>query len=226
MVTGIPARWGRVVAPAVGAMRFADRADAGRHLARRLFHLDRCDAAVVGLARCGIPVAVTIAHALALPVDVVVARRLVDPHQPGLTVGAVAEHSVTMLRPAVPGFAGLHPDELEKAGREVRAQARALRRGRPPLSLAGRTVVVADDGAVTGMTAAAGVRAVRALRPDRVVLALAVAPAAVVSTLSLEADEVVCVETPPEVITLESWYADFALPTAAEIAVLLRAVRA
>jgi putative phosphoribosyl transferase len=208
-------------------MRFEDRTDAGRRLARRLAHLDHGgDAVVVGLARGGVPIAAAIAEVLSLRLDIVVARRLTAPFQPAQTVGAMAERGICVTDEAALRGACLGPEELAEIerviGQEVEQDARYLRENRSVLPLAGRTVIVADDGAVTGMTATAAIRAVRALRPYRVVLAVAVAPASVLGALDDEADEVVAIEAPTRLPALSDWYGRFAPVTDDEVFAALR----
>ena len=117
---------------------FADRADAGRRLAAALPALEP-DALVLGLARGGVPVAAEVASARGLPLDVLVVRKVGHPRQPEYALGAVSEDGVT-LPEGLPE--ALVAPQLERA----RAQALALRAGRPREPLSGRPVVVVDDG--------------------------------------------------------------------------------
>jgi putative phosphoribosyl transferase len=209
-------------------MSFEDRTDAGRRLACRVADLADSDAVVLGVTRGGVPVAAELARVLRLPVDVVAARRLADPFRPAVTIGAFAERGVCVTDPVALHDAGLGPDELAEIKRnvdlELARQARILRRGGPPLRLAGRTAVIVDDGVATGMTAIAVCRSARLGGAERVVLAVAVAAVDAVAALGAEADEVVCAERPMGLATLASWYADFTEKTDEHIAALLDSV--
>lgn len=140
-------------------MPFDDRTDAGRRLARRLGHLHDEDIVVLGLPRAGVPVAYEVARACAAPLDVLVVRKLGVPRQPELAFGAIGEHGVRVLNQDVIDDAGLRNEELadvEHAERvELERRVARYRAGRARESLAGRTVLVVDDGLATGATAEA-----------------------------------------------------------------------
>ena len=194
---------------AVAAL-FIDRADAGRRLAMLLEHLRGQDAVVVGLPRGGVPVAFEVARTLGAPLDVIVVRKLGVPFQPELGMGAIGEGRARVVDKAVQVAAGVSAEELaaveasERAELERRVQR--FRGARPPLSLAGRTVVVVDDGIATGSTARAACQVARAKGAARVVLAVPVAPPESVATLSHDANEVVCIEMPKSFRAVGEFY--------------------
>lgn len=161
-------------------MLFINRVDAGRRLGERLQHLRGDNVVVVGLPRGGVPVASEVARVLGAPLDVIVVRKLGVPFQPELGMGAIGEGGVRVLNEALVGSAGVTPDELAAVERRERAELdrriRRYRGGRLGVSLAGRTVVIIDDGIATGSTARAACRVVRAQGAARVVLAVPVAP--------------------------------------------------
>ncbi|WP_018680770.1 phosphoribosyltransferase [Actinokineospora enzanensis] len=194
-------------------MRYADRVDAGRVLAARLVQQRPVRPVVLGLPRGGVPVAAEVARALAAELDVVLVGKVGAPDSPELAVGAVgeggvevrAEHVLAMLRLSWSDLA----DTVARVRAEVAARAGRLRGGRPPRELTGRTAIVVDDGVATGATIEAAVRIVRGLGAERVVLAVPVAPAAVVRRLCEIADEVVCPTAPAEFTSVGQWYRDF-----------------
>jgi predicted phosphoribosyltransferase len=215
------------------AVPFVDRREAGRRLARRLEFLRGADPVVLGLPRGGVPVAFEVALALDAPLDVVVVRKLGVPYQPELGMGAIGEEGVRVLNPEVVRGALVTEEELaavERRERDVlQRRVRALRRGRPPVPLAGRTVVVVDDGIATGSTARAACGLVRARGAARVVLAVPVAPRGVLERLlgpdpaavGAGADEAVCLETPRYFSAIGRWYADFTQVSDKEVVALL-----
>lgn len=181
-------------------MRFEDRTDAGRRLAGRLEHLRGRDLVVLGLPRGGVPVAHEVARELGAPLDVLVVRKLGVPRHPELAFGAVGEGGVRVLNDDVIAHTRLGPDErrtVEQAEQaELERRTRRYRHDRDPVAVAGRTVVVVDDGLATGATAKAACQVVRGQGAARVVLAVLVGPERSVRRLRRWADEVVCPQTP------------------------------
>jgi putative phosphoribosyl transferase len=208
---------------------FPDRADAGRRLARRLLALRRRNPVVVGLPRGGVPVAFEVAHALDAELDVILVRKLGVPFQPELAMGAIGEAGVHVLSPEVVCAALIAPDQITESEHVERPElahlAERLRSGNPRVPLAGRTVVVVDDGVATGATARAACRVAREEGATRVVLAVPVAAAVVVPRLRLDADEVVCLRTPQNLRAIGEHYAHFTQVTDEEISTLLARAR-
>ncbi len=163
--------------------------------------------------------------ALAAPLDVLVVRKLGVPFQPELGMGAVGEDGVRVLNADVLRQAGVTETQLAEVEARERAaveeRAVRLRRGRPAIPLAGRTVVIVDDGLATGGTARAAVHVARARGADRVILAVPVAPPETVAALRRDADDVVAVETPEPFFAIGGWYADFSPTSDEEVVELL-----
>jgi putative phosphoribosyl transferase len=206
-------------------MPFFDRADAGRRLAMLLEHLRGQDVVVVGLPRGGVPVAFEVARTLGAPLDVIVVRKLGVPFQPELGMGAIGEGGALVIDKRVQVAAGVSAEELAAVEASERAEldrrVRRFRGVRPPVSLAGRTVVVVDDGIATGSTARAACQVARARGAARVVLAVPVAPRESVTTLSCDANEVVCIEMPTRFLAIGQFYEDFTPTSDGEVVALL-----
>lgn len=207
-------------------MAYRDRADAGRVLAGRLGHLAGAPGLLVlGLPRGGVPVAHEVARALGAPLDVLLARKLGVPEQPELAMGAVAGGGVRVLHQAVVESLAIPPEVIEAVeAREIAEVARreqSYRAGRPPLDVAGRTVVIVDDGVATGSTMRAAVAAMRAQQAARIVVAVPVGAKETCRELAAEADEVVCPNTPAGFHAVGEWYDNFTQTTDDEIRALL-----
>jgi putative phosphoribosyl transferase len=210
---------------------FHDRAHAGDLLARRLSeergaHLggdDLSHVVVVGLPRGGVAVAAPVAHALAVPLDVVVVRKLGVPWQPEVAAGAVGEGGVRVLNPDVVGL--LSTADLEAETRteqaEVAARVAAWRGRRTGHEVAGRTVVLVDDGIATGATARAAVHVLRALGAARIVLAVPVVAHDTADQLRGLVDDLVALLEPEELWAVGAWYDDFTQVDDAQVRTML-----
>ncbi|HYP46199.1 MAG TPA: phosphoribosyltransferase [Propionibacteriaceae bacterium] len=205
---------------------FTDRADAGRRLGERLSHLKGQDLVVLGLPRGGVPVAFQVAQTLDAPLDVIVVRKLGLPHQPELAMGAIGEDDVRVLDFDVLRRGRVSDAELEQVHEQERSQLQStlarLRSGRPRIDLTARTAVVVDDGLATGSTARAACLVARRLGATRIVLAVPVAPAGVLSGIS-EADDAVCVCEPTHFVAVGQHYRDFSPTSDVEVIQLLNA---
>jgi putative phosphoribosyl transferase len=207
-------------------VRFRDRREAGRLLAERLEPLRGQDVVVLGLPRGGVPVAAEVARALGVPLDVIVVRKVGVPFQQELAMAAVGEGDVVVVNDRVVGMAGVEPEELERAERRERAELESrvqrFRGDRRRIPLAGRTVVLVDDGIATGSTARAACAVARALGAKRIVLAAPVCARAAARHLTTDVDELVCLETPRDFGAVGQFYVDFRATEDGEVVDLLQ----
>jgi putative phosphoribosyl transferase len=210
---------------------FEDRRDAGRRLARKLASYGGSDCVVVALPRGGVVVAEEVAAALGAPLDVVVVHKLRAPDDPDVAIGTL----VAGAHPDV-AFDGNAIDSLKVAPdylldeitaqlAEARLREALLREGGRPVSLAGRTAIVVDDGIATGQTMGAALRAVRRMRPRCLVLAVPVAAVDALATLRPLVDEVVCLRVPRHLEAVGAFYCAFAHVSDGEAGALLARAR-
>jgi predicted phosphoribosyltransferase len=193
---------------------FLDRADAGRALAAALeAYRGRDDVVVLALPRGGVPVAREIAAALGAPLDILIVRKVGVPGHSELAMGAIASGGVRVHNDEVIRHLRIRPEQFEAVARreeqELERREREYRGTRPRPDLAGKTVIVVDDGMATGSTMHAGVRALRRLGPARVVVAVPHAPPDTCESIAREADEVVCLSMPEPYIAVGRWYREF-----------------
>lgn len=209
-------------------MPFLDRAHAGRALGQALGHLRGGGPVVLALPRGGVPVGLEVARALGAPLDVVVVRKLGAPGHPEFAVGAIASGAVYVDRSIVRQL-GVPPAYLEQVtaaeARELARRELAYRAGRPPLDVAGRLVILVDDGLATGATIRAALASLRERGPARVVLAAPVGAPETIARLREVADEVVCLETPPDFRAVSLAYDNFEPTSDAEVMRCLAAAR-
>lgn len=194
-------------------MRFADRAEAGRLLGERLSAWRAEQPLVIGIPRGGIPVAAEVARALAAPLDVIVVGKLRAPAEPELVMGAVGEGGARLLNHGVVHTLAVPLDQIDAiAAREeehVADRAGHFRGNRSPLNVAGRTVLLVDDGLTTGATARAAARVLRARGARHIVVAVPVGSPEAAEAVAPEVDEVMCLERPRSLASIADWYADF-----------------
>lgn len=194
-------------------MVYQDRADAGRVLAEWVLYLRGHDPVVVGVATGGVAVAKEIAVKLDAPLETLVVRKLAVPGYQDQTLGAVGEGSVIVSNHDVLHECRITPHQLAAAAHlehdVVARQMAMFRRAAPAIDLAGRNVVLVDDGISTGATIRVAIRVLRAKGVRRVILAVPVAPASVLAQVHRLVDQVICPKAMRWVRNLRSWYADF-----------------
>lgn len=211
----------------MGDTRFRDRAAAGRVLAGLLAHWRGAPGLLVlALPRGGVPVAREVADGLAAPLDLLLVRKLGVPGREELAMGAIASGGAMVLNDDVIRAARVGPEALDTVAaaewRELRRREQAYRGSRAPIEVAGRTVIVVDDGAATGATMRAALTALARLDPARIIAAVPVAPTSVRAELAMLADEVVCASSPPGFSAVGGSYDDFGQTSDAEVRALLR----
>ncbi|HEX5116898.1 MAG TPA: phosphoribosyltransferase [Pseudonocardiaceae bacterium] len=204
---------------------FADRAEAGCRLAESLDKWRHSNPVVLGVPRGGVPVAFEIADALGAELDVLVAHRLVVPGRPPLVLGGIAEDDMSVLNHSSIQACDLTRQQVAALETRSRSaldrQVACYRQDIPRLSLAGRFVILVDDGVATGTTASVACRSVRRRGPFRLVLASPVTTHQVIRRLRDEADEVVSLATPELVDDVSACYREHHDVTDAEITSLL-----
>jgi predicted phosphoribosyltransferase len=208
------------------AMRFRDRADGGHQLARLLAqYADREDVIVLALPRGGVPVAFEIARSLHAPLDVFLVRKLGVPGHDELAMGAIASGGVRVLSHDTISQLGVSADAVDavtrREGAELDRRDRLYRGDRPKAALAGRIVILVDDGLATGSTMEAAILAVRQSAPARIVVAVPVGAAETCERLRTIADDVVCAYAPDYFQAVGLWYERFDQTTDEEVITLL-----
>jgi putative phosphoribosyl transferase len=203
---------------------YRDRAHAGDVLAADLeSYRGKPDVIVLGLVRGGVPVAKRVAQALAVPLDVLVVRKLGVPWAPEVAFGALGPGGVQVLNPEV--AERLHERDVAAVvaaeSAELDRREEIYRAGRPPLNLTGRTAILVDDGLATGATACAAIQVARGLGAARVVMAVPVGAADAVARVAAVADEVHCPLVPRHFGAVSRFYHHFGQVGTGEVVALL-----
>ena len=196
-------------------MPFKDRFDAGRQLASALARYKDHRPVVLALPRGGVPVAAEVAAALDAPLDLVLVRKIGVPFQPELAMGAVVDGAAPIIvrNEEVIELAGIDEPTFEavceKELGEIERRRKRYLGTRERIEVAGRAVILIDDGIATGATTRAALRAIRLREPKRLILAVPVAPTESLKGLREDADKVVCLEDHESFSAIGFYYADF-----------------
>ncbi|WP_433754547.1 erythromycin esterase family protein [Nocardia sp. CA-135398] len=205
---------------------FRDRHEAGRVLASLLeHHRGDPDVLVLGLARGGVPVAWEVGSALGAPMDALIVRRLGAPSHPEFAIGALAIGGRVVLNDDMVRALRLTADQVRSIARDeaqemVRRES-AYRADRGPIEVAGRTVILVDDGLATGASMFAAIEAIREGEPKQIVVAVPVAPESTCRELGASVEEMVCATMPTPFRAVGEWFWDFTQVTDEQVRTLL-----
>jgi putative phosphoribosyl transferase len=197
------------------SMPFKNRSDAGRKLAQALVNYTSEQPIVLALPRGGVPVAAEVASVLHAPIDLILVRKLGVPMQPELAMGAVVDGRgpIIVRNQDIITAAGVSEEEFDAIARRELAEIDRRRNrylgNRGAVEITARTVIVIDDGIATGATMRAALRATRARRPNKLVLAVPVAATDTLEQLAAEVDDLVCLESYDWFRAIGLYYTDF-----------------
>ena len=197
------------------SLRFKNRYDAGRKLARQLAaFVGRTDTIVLGVPRGGVPVAYEVAMALDAPLDLFVVRKLGVPGHEELAMGAIASGGEIVLNDAVILSRHVSAEQVQRIiateRSELSRREQSYRDGKQAPSLSDRIVVLVDDGLATGSTMRAAASAIRKQKPRQIIVAVPISDPKVCEALNDIVDKTVCMITPEPFYAVGLWYEDFA----------------
>jgi putative phosphoribosyl transferase len=206
---------------------FRDRKDAGEQLAKLLSaYKKQKNVVVLGLPRGGVVTAAAVARFLEAPLDVICPRKVGAPHNPELALGAITETGTGFFNESLIRQLGVSRKYLdeERAKEQKKAEMRMdlFRKGRPPLDLASKTVILVDDGLATGATMKAAILSLRGQKAKKIVVAVPVSPADTAREVQEMCDELVCMETPWLFQAVGQFYANFAQTEDTEVVEILK----
>lgn len=206
---------------------FIDREDAARRLAAELRPLPLKNPLVLAIPRGGVVIGAGLARELGAELDVVLARKLRAPHQPELALGAVGEDGELYLNRSVASALGVSKSYLEHERRhqldEIARRQELYRAARPQAPLAGRSLILTDDGIATGSTMIAALHYVRGHDPHEVIVAVPVAPPERLEAIQPLCDRLICLMAPPDFYAVGQFYESFPPVEDDEVLRLLRA---
>lgn len=205
---------------------FRDRKDAGRQLAEMLKAREWHDPLVLAIPRGGVVTGAMLAQELGAELDGVLSRKLRAPGQPELAIGAICEEGRVYLNPHAMEALAVSDEYLAQERQhqlaEIARRKQLLRAIRPPAPIAGRSVIVTDDGIATGSTMIAALQTIKTQNPREVMVAVPVASPDRLGEIRRWCDEVVCLLLPEEFWAIGQFYEDFAQIEDGEVIARLR----
>lgn len=205
---------------------FKNRTQAGQLLATKLTpYGNRSDVLVLALPRGGVPVGFEIAKKLHLPLDVCLVRKLGSPRRKELAMGAIGMGGVRIINLDVVEWLNIPEaiiDQITAQEQEELARRdRLYRENRPFPDLENLTIILVDDGIATGSTLRAGIGTIKQHHPQKIIVAVPVAPPSVCEQLNKEVDQVICLSQPENLHSISLWYDDFSQTSDEEVRQLL-----
>lgn len=192
---------------------FKDRKEAGQLLAEKLLPFrQKKDTILLGIPRGGVVLAYEMKHQLELPLDVVVIKKIGFPGNQEFAIGATGLDSYFINEKTVEDHhisEEYIQEQVKTKQREVKQRYEFLRGDKPPYSLKDKTAIVVDDGLATGATMIMAVQIINKESPQKVVVAVPVAPADTVRKMEKVADKVICLLQPPYFRAIGQFYQDF-----------------
>lgn len=205
---------------------FLDRVQAGQELARALGKIKAPEIVVLGIPRGGVVVAQSIAQELAVPLDIILSRKIGAPGNPEFAIGAISEDGHVFLNQEYARQAGADKAYIEQEKQrqmaEIKRRAAIFRKVHPKIPLKDKIVIVTDDGVATGATFEAALWSVRAEKPRKLIAAIPVGPEDTLQRLAGQTDELVCLLAPEDFYALSKFYVHFEQVDDAQVLEILR----
>jgi putative phosphoribosyl transferase len=205
---------------------FHDREDAAYKLAAAMRDLKLHNPLVLAIPRGGVVTGAVLARELGAELDVVLSRKLRAPAQPELAIGAISEDGQVHLNRRAVEALGVTDQYLQHEKQhqlsEIARRKQLFRSVRPEAPIAGRTVIVTDDGIATGSTMMAALQTVRPQRPSQLIVAVPVAPFDRLAAFEDRCDKLVCLDSPAEFWAVGQFYEEFPTVEDEQVVELLR----
>jgi putative phosphoribosyl transferase len=189
-------------------MYFKDRIDAATQLIPLLKKYKNTDCVVLAVPRGGVPMGCLIAKALNAPLDLLMTKKIGFPHNPECAIGAVS-----LEGQLIDNSLNIDPSYIEAETHHLRQvmqeQYQKLMGNSKPLTVKNKIVIIVDDGIATGYTLMAAIELLRTKKPDKIVVAVPVAPPDTAKTIKGLVDDFICLHTPDNLFSISAFYEDF-----------------
>lgn len=189
-------------------MVFWDRIDAGNKLAKELKKYRDTNSVILAIPRGGLPIGYVISNELHLPLDILLSKKIGHPGHPEFAIGAVTLDN-HIVDPAYAMHEEYLSREIPRLKQLLQDNYRKYRGDLPPVELANKNVIITDDGIATGRTILGTIEMMRHKKVNKVIIAVPVAPPESIRNIERFADEVVCLDTPPNFVGVGQFYEDF-----------------
>ena len=192
------------------AMRFKDRAEAGRLLAEALGKYESEDVVVFALPRGGVVLGNVVANYLHAPLDLLITRKIGYPGNEECAVCAVAEEGDMICDSSA---SRLDQEWLRGQAEKERQEAKRRRQvylaGREPISTENKVAIIVDDGVATGLTILLAIMVLKNRHPKKIVVAVPVSSPDAAARIRTEADELVALDVPQYFMAVGEHYEQF-----------------
>lgn len=166
------------------------------------------DAVILAIPKGGLPIGATIAKHFSFPLDILLTKKIGHPTDPEWAVGAISLEGLVVNKTIK-----LPEDYIETEAKIIRksllAKYKIYMGNRKPIDLAGKTVIIVDDGVATGNTLKATIAMLRNKNPKKIIIAIPVAPPDSANELKKLVDEFICLRTPSDFLSVGQYYFDF-----------------
>ncbi|UCE70081.1 MAG: phosphoribosyltransferase [Flavobacteriaceae bacterium] len=190
---------------------FRNRTEAGYLLAGELLKYKGEPLVVMAIPRGGLPLGAIVADALQAPLEVALTKKIGHPFNREYAIGAVSRNQVVLSKPE--GISQSYiASETIRLRKKLEERHRLFHRKKNPVPLKGKQVIIIDDGIATGNTLRVTIALISAESPDKIIVAIPVAPPEAVERLRdmAEVAEVICLNTPRNFRAVGQFYEDFA----------------
>jgi putative phosphoribosyl transferase len=189
--------------------RFLNRTEAAKRLAAELQRLHLTNGVILAIPRGGVPIGYEIAKSLHFPLDIFLSKKIGHPENPEYAIGSITLDSMVLNSETSNVSDEYIREQTEVIRQNLRERYKKFRGNRPPLHVEGKTVILTDDGVATGNTLFAAITALRKQKPERIIVAVPVAPSETAEKLGLVVDQLVCLMTQEDFQSVGQYYQDF-----------------
>lgn len=201
-----------------------NRQEAAEMLARELQKYKGQEGIVLAIPRGGVPIGAVIAASLGMPLELALTKKIGHPANPEYAIGAASMHNVVLNENAqVPE--DYVTREIAQIQEELKRRYKLFMGTKPPASLKNKLVIIVDDGIATGQTLLATVQLVKEQQPEKIIIAVPVAPPSAIERFKPLVDELICLLAPPDFFAVGQFYHEFLQVSDEEVLELMQQVK-